>query len=113
MSWRRVVSGGLLAAACLLFFSAGSASAKEEVIKAVKYADTTTYSCRTDAITINPGQNLNDFAPTRTCPNAEKISGPGSTDVFAPGSTAEGYITRFKPSMVCLLYTSPSPRDRS
>lgn len=60
----------------------------------------TTYQCRTDAIAIYPGQNLNDFATTRTCPNATKLRGPGGTGVFAPGSKAEGYVTRFKPSMV-------------
>ena len=28
------------------------------------------------------------------------VSGPGDTGVVRPGSTAEGYVTRFKPSMV-------------
>ena len=60
----------------------------------------TTFSCRTNAITIYPGQNTNLFGTTKTCPNAEKISGPGDVSVFAPGSNTEGYVTRFKPSMV-------------
>jgi plastocyanin len=77
-----------------------SAGAKTKVLKPASYPDMTTYSCRTDAITIDPGTNQNLFAGTKTCPNAEVVRGPGSTDVFSPGSTAEGYVTRFKPSMV-------------
>jgi plastocyanin len=64
------------------------------------YPGMTTYSCHTDAIPIHPGQNLNLFGLTKTCPNAQVVSGPGDIDAFAPGSTAEGYVTRFKPSMV-------------
>jgi plastocyanin len=60
----------------------------------------TTYECRTDAIPIHPGQNLNEFGRIKTCPNAVKVRGPGDTSVFAEGSDAEGFITRFKPSMV-------------
>ena len=60
----------------------------------------TTYNCRTDAITIQPGQNTNLLGLTKTCPNAEVVSGPGDTSPFAPGSTQQGYVTRFKPSMV-------------
>ena len=30
---------------------------------------------------------MNLFALTKTCPNAEKVSGPGDASVFAPGST--------------------------
>ncbi|HEX6117176.1 MAG TPA: hypothetical protein VFY99_08750 [Solirubrobacterales bacterium] len=60
----------------------------------------TTFSCRSDALPIHPGQNLNLFAGSKTCPNAQKVSGPGDAGIFAPGSDAEGYITRFKPSMV-------------
>ena len=48
----------------------------------------TTFSCRTDPITIYSGQNLNLFASTKTCPNAQTVSGPGDTSVFNPGSTA-------------------------
>ncbi len=97
---RRLLGGVLLAVAGALFAAPGSASAGEEILGAASYPDMTTYSCRTDAIPIYPGQNLNDFGGTKTCPNAEKVKGPGSTDVFAPGSDAEGYITRFEPSMV-------------
>ncbi len=77
-----------------------SAGAKTKVLKPATYPDTTTYSCRTDAITIHPGQNTNLFGATKTCPNAQVVSGPGGTSVFIPGSAAEGYVTRFKPSMV-------------
>ena len=61
------------------------------------------FSCRSDPIPIHPGQNTNLWGITKTCPNATKISGPGDTSVFAPGSTAKGYVTRFKPSMVEVL----------
>jgi plastocyanin len=74
--------------------------AKAKLLRPASYPDTTTYSCRTDAITIHPGQNLNLFGTTKTCPNAEVVSGPGGTGVFSPGSAAEGYVTRFKPSIV-------------
>ena len=74
--------------------------AADGILDAVKYPDTSTFSCRTDAIPISPGQNLNLFGVTETCPNAEKLSGPASASTFASGSTAEGYVTRFKPSMV-------------
>ena len=60
----------------------------------------TTYDCHTDPITMYPGQNLNLYGLTKTCPNAERVSGPGDTSPFAPGSSAEGFVTRFKPSMV-------------
>jgi plastocyanin len=73
---------------------------KEQILQAASYPDMTTYSCRTNAITIYPGQNLNLFASTKTCPNAQKISGPGDASVFNPGSTAQGFVTRFQPSMV-------------
>jgi plastocyanin len=89
----------LLAFGVLLLLAA-PASAGYKFLKKASYPGMTTYSCRTDAIPIHPGQNLNEFKGTRTCPNAEVVKGPGSTDVFAPGSTAEGYVTRFKPSMV-------------
>jgi plastocyanin len=100
-------SGRLLPAAVLLSTSAllwlampAGAGAKTKVVKPVSYPDTTTYSCRSDAITIHPGQNLNLFGRTKTCPNAQVVSGPGSAGVFSPGSSAQGYVTRFKPSMV-------------
>ena len=99
MRRRGLVSGALLAAFSGLLVSAAPASAGEEILAPASYPDMTTYSCRTEAITIHPGQNLNLLAGTRTCPNAQKISGPGDTSAFAPGAP-DGYITRFEPSMV-------------
>jgi plastocyanin len=87
-------------AAAMLLPAAPASAQEEEVLTPASYPNMTTYSCRTDAIEMYPGQNINDFRLTKTCPNAEVVSGPGSTDVFANGGTAEGYITRFKPSMV-------------
>jgi plastocyanin len=80
--------------------AASSANAGDEILPTITYPDTTTYNCRMGPIKLVPGQNLNLFGATKTCPQAEKVSGPGSTDVFATGSTAEGYVTRFEPSMV-------------
>ena len=79
---------------------AAPAAAQEEILGAASYTDMSTYSCRTDAITIEPGQNLNRFGLTKTCPHAQKISGPGDVSDFAPGSTVDGFVTRFQPSMV-------------
>jgi hypothetical protein len=100
-------SGRLPAAALLLLTSAllwlampAGAGAKSKVLKPVSYPGMTTYSCRTAAIDIHPGQNLNLFSQTKTCPNAQVVSGPGGADVFSRGSEAEGYVTRFRPSMV-------------
>ena len=64
------------------------AGAKSKVLKPVSYPGMTTYSCRTDAITIYPGQNLNLFGVTKTCPNAREGERAGRRDVFRPGSTA-------------------------
>ena len=94
-----LVRGVLLAVAGLLA-AAAPASAGEPVLSASTYPDTTTYDCATDPLTINPGTNLDLYALSKTCPNARKVSGPGDTSIFAPGSTAEGYMTRFTPSMV-------------
>ncbi len=93
----------VVAAALLCLALPAGAGAKTKVLKPVTYPDTTTYQCRTDALEIHPGQNLNLFGRTTTCPNAQVVSGPGSADVFSDGSDAEGYVTRFKPSMVELL----------
>ena len=99
-----MVAGGLLAGVAVFLVVAAPAAAmkggKEPTLRAEKYPGTTTFECRTGAIPIHPGQNLNDFGGTKTCPNAVKVSGPGSVADFAPGSTKKGYITRFKPSMV-------------
>ena len=90
-----VAIGGLLTVA-----APASAGVSEEVLTPASYPGMTTFTCRTNAITMYPGQNTNLFAGTKTCPNAEKVSGPGDVSDFAPGSDAEGYVTRFKPSMV-------------
>jgi plastocyanin len=92
----------MIAAAMLLLAAPAIAKkgGKEPTLRAAKYPGTTTFQCRTGAIPIHPGQNLNDFGATKTCPNAVKVSGPGSVSDFSPGSTKQGYITRFKPSMV-------------
>ncbi|HEX2436253.1 MAG TPA: hypothetical protein VHI76_06310 [Solirubrobacterales bacterium] len=91
----------MLSTSALLWLAMpAGAGPKTKVVKPVSYPDTTTYSCRSDAITIHPGQNLNLFGRTKTCPNAQVVSGPGSAGVFSPGSSAQGYVTRFKPSMV-------------
>ena len=96
----RESSFAVLVTAAALLISAAPASAGEEVLQAASYPDMTTYSCRTDALPIQPGQNLNLLGLTKTCPNAEKVSGPGDAGVFAQGSKAQGYVTRFSPSMV-------------
>ena len=93
------VSSALLAAVGALVLAA-PALAADPVLDAASYPDATTYNCATDPIPIYPGQNLNLYGLTKTCPNAQRVSGPGDTSVFAGGSTAEGYVTRFKPSMV-------------
>jgi plastocyanin len=84
--------------------AASSANAKgDPVLQAEKYPDTSTFQCRTNPIAIHPGQNINDFTTTTPCPNAVQVSGPADPNTFAPGSTAQGYVTRFKPSMVEIM----------
>ena len=91
----------IVAAACLFAFAAPAhAGEPEEILDAVEYDDTTTYSCRTNALPIVSGQNLNLFAQTKTCPNAQVVSGEGDTSPVRPRLDRRGYITRFKPSMV-------------
>jgi plastocyanin len=108
-------AGVLVAAAMGLLVIAAPASAQEEFLGAASYPGMTTYKCRTDAIPIHPGQNTNLYRTISTCPNAEVVSGPGDASVFAQGSTAQGYITRFKPSMVEVhpdgSLTTPSVTD--
>ena len=102
----RRVLGGLLVAGCVLLLGcfAAPAGAKQRVLKANSYPDMTTFQCRSDAIPIHPGQNINDFRVTKVCPNATTVRGPlNAADTFAQGSTAEGYITRFQPSMVEIM----------
>ena len=100
ISARRRRLAALLGAFGLALIAAAPASAQEEILGAASYPDMSTYQCRTDAIPIYPGQNLNLFGLTKTCPNAVKVSGPGDASDFAPGSTVDGYVTRFQPSMV-------------
>lgn len=100
---RRVLIG-LIASVCSLTAALAPApapaQAKERHLEAESYPGMSTFQCRTAAIPIHPGQNLNDFAITQTCPNATRVSGPGDASIFAPGSDAQGYVTRFQPSMV-------------
>lgn len=79
---------------------AAPAAAKLPVLKPASYPGMTTFNCRTDAITLQPGQNLNKYTLTKACPHAEAVKGPLDESVFEAGSDAEGYLTRFKPSMV-------------
>ena len=75
-----------------------SAGAKDKVLSPASYPDTTTYSCRTDAITIH-GPEPEPGRRHRPTPTRRWYAAPGGTGVFSPGSTAEGYVTRFQPSM--------------
>ena len=97
MSSRRPV---LAITALVVLAIAPSAAGKLPVLKPASYPGMTTFNCRTDPILLQPGQNLNKISLTKACPNAEVVEGPLGTDVFAAGSGAQGYITRFKPSMV-------------
>ena len=97
---RRLIPPALLVLVAAALALAAPATAKLPVLKPASYPGMTTFNCRTDAITLQPGQNLNKFTLTKACPNAEAVSGPLDAGVFAAGSDAEGYLTRFKPSMV-------------
>jgi hypothetical protein len=103
MTRESLVRGGLATVAAVTLFAlvgVAPASAGEPILHPASYPGMTTYSCRSDAIDIHPGQNINDYRLTKVCPHAEVVEGPGSADVFAAGSGAQGFITRFKPSMV-------------
>ena len=93
----RLLIGGVLAAAAVLV-PVSSAAAEEEILGASSYPDLSTYKCQSAPLTIQPGQNLNLFDQTTTCPNAVKLSGPGAANPFS--SSAQGFITRFEPNMV-------------
>ncbi len=95
---RRLLISISIAAAGLAAMPA-LASAGEEFLGTAEYDDATTYSCHTPALTIHPGQNLNNFGGAQTCPNPAVIDGDGSTSAFS----SPGYITRFEPSMVEVL----------
>ena len=107
MDGSRLLRGAFLATLGLLLTAAPAAAKGDPVLGAASYPDATTYNCATDPILIHPGQNLDLVTFTKTCPNAEKVSGPGDASAFAPGSTAEGYMTRFQPSMVELHDDGP------
>ena len=96
----RLLSGSFVAFAVALVCFASPASAKLPVIEPASYPDMTTFNCRTEAITLQPGQNLNRMGLTKACPNAERVSGPLGPEIFSAGSGAQGYMTRFQPSMV-------------
>lgn len=113
--WGVTAAAIVVAAAWLLAVAVPAADAAP-ILKATKgYQGQTTFSCRTDAIPIYPGQNTNDFTVTKTCPNAKRLKGPLSEDVFKEGAGTRGFITRFKPSMVEILpngkTTTPSVWD--
>lgn len=91
---------GALASIAPVLVLAAPAEAKLPVLKPASYDGMTTFNCRSEPIVMQPGQNLNKFEVTSACPNAEAVSGPLGPEIFAPGSNAEGYMTRFKPSMV-------------
>lgn len=96
----RMLAAGILAAAALAA-PISSASASEEILSAASYADMSTYSCRSGPYLMQPGQNLNLFRGLNsTCPNAQKLSGPGPANPFGNSSGTLGYITRFQPNMV-------------
>ena len=76
VSARRRRLAALLGVFGLALIAAAPASAQEEILGAASYPDMTTYQCRTDAITIYPGQNLNLFGLTKTCPNASQGQRP-------------------------------------
>jgi hypothetical protein len=97
---RRLIPPALLVLALAWLTFAGPATAKLPVLKPASYPGMTTFNCRTDAITLQPGQNLNKYALTKACPHAEAVKGPLDASIFEAGSDAEGYLTRFKPSMV-------------
>ena len=95
---RGLIAASFAAAGLVAMPSFASAQEVEPILDKAVYDDATTYSCRTPVINIQPGQNLNNFGGTKTCPNPAVVSGPGSTRVFS--SSDPGYITRFKPSML-------------
>jgi hypothetical protein len=96
----RRVSSALVLGGIFLLALAAPASARLPVLKPASYPGMTTYNCRTDAITLQPGQNLNKYELTKACPHAEVVEGPGDAGIFEAGSGAHGFITRFQPSMV-------------
>ena len=49
----------------------------------------TTYSCRTDALEITPGQNTNLIGLTKTCPHAEVVSVPVNLCARVPDAVTD------------------------
>ena len=62
----RRVSSALFASVLAVLFLAAPAAAKLPVLKPASYPGMTTFNCRTDAITLQPGQNLNRYELTKT-----------------------------------------------
>jgi hypothetical protein len=96
---RRLVHALILPIVAALVLAA-PAAAKLPVLQPSTYPGMTTFNCRTDAITLQPGQNLNTYSLTKACPHAEVVNGPLDASIFESGSGATGFMTRFKPSMV-------------
>jgi hypothetical protein len=91
---RRISMVASFAAASLAALPAvAPAQEVEPILEKAEYADATTYACRTNAITIHPGQNLNNFGGTQTCPNAVKLSGPGRATGSGLRATRAGFST--------------------
>src|SRR4051812_25166396 len=97
MDGSRLVRGALLVTFGLLLTAAPASAAGDQVLPVASYPGMTTYNCATDPMTVLPGENRDLYGLTKTCPNAQKVSGPGDAGIFAPGSKAEGYMTRFQP----------------
>lgn len=96
------IGAAVAALAAVALIAPASASAGSKFLQTVDYPGMTTFNCRTDAIPISPGQNLNLLMGVNSmCPNATKVAGSGPVDpsVFDTNSETEGYVTRFKPSM--------------
>ena len=74
----------------VLFGAVAPAFAEDPVLNAASYPDMTTYNCHTDPIPIYPGQNLNLYGLTKTCPNAERVSGPGDAERLRRGLDRRG-----------------------
>jgi hypothetical protein len=100
MDGSRVLRGAFLVTLGLFLTAAPASAAGEQVLPTASYPGMTTYNCATDPMTVLPGENRDLYGLTKTCPNAQKVSGPGDPSIFAPGSKADGYMTRFQPSMV-------------
>ena len=84
ISARRRRLAALLGAFGLALIAAAPASAQEEILGAASYPDMTTYQCRTDAIPIYPGQNLNLFGLDQDLPERGQRSAAPATPASSP-----------------------------